>query len=163
MKNRFTMLGLSLLTLLTASSTLSCGHKAESFETKAKLIRTYVNRKDEAGNPVVTDVEVQFTTCPGDIRKIIRGGGTFAKCITDKKPGEEMSATMHHSLQRSGHYRATVVSLGGCERTPDPTDTRSYDSLRICKELKTDGILVGFHCEIGSSEELVKACPFFGQ
>ncbi len=151
------------LVLLAAASSLSCGKKDEKFESKVKLIRTYVNRKDEAGNPVVTDAEIQFTACPGDIRKVIRGGGTFAKCIADKKPGEELSINMVHALKRGGKYTARVVNVGGCERAPDPTDSRSYDSFRICKEVKTDGILVGFHCEVGSSEELVKACPWFGQ
>jgi len=149
--------------LFAALSTLSCGGKNAKYESKVKLIRTYVNRKDANGVPIVTDAEVQYTACPGDIRKILRGGGPFAKCIADKKPGEELSINMEHAMKRNGRYSARVVNIGGCERTPDPTDSRSYDSFRICKEVKTDGILVGFHCEVGSSEELVKACPWFSQ
>lgn len=159
MKNKLAIFG---LLALAALGTTSC-KKDEKFESKVKLIRTYVNRKDANGVPIVTDAEIQYTACPGDIRKILRGGGPFAKCIAEKKAGEEMSVSMVHALKRSGRYSARVVNIGGCERNPDPTDSRSYDSFRICKELKTDGILVGFHCEVGSNEELVKACPFFAQ
>jgi hypothetical protein len=157
---KITILGLAIL---TAFGTLSCGKKDQKVESKAQLVRTYVNRKDEAGNPVVTDAELKFTACPGDIRKIIRGGGPFAKCIAEKKAGEEMPVSVIRTLKRGGHHSVQVVSVGGCERIPDISDSRSYDSYRICTELKTDGILVGFHCEIGSSEELVKACPFFAE
>ncbi|MFO0638488.1 MAG: hypothetical protein U0183_04695 [Polyangiaceae bacterium] len=153
----------SFVAAVTALTTLSCGKKDEKFESKVKLIRTYVNRRDEAGNPLVTDAEIQFTACPGDIRKVIRGGGPFAKCIAEKKAGEELSINMVHALKRGGRYTARVVNVGGCERTPDPTDSRSYDSFRSCTELKTDGILVGFHCDVGTTDELAKACPWFAQ
>ena len=151
------------LVALTSLGTLSCGKKEEKFESKVKLIRTFVNRKDAQGVPIVTDAEVQYTACPGDIRKVLRGGGEFAKCIAEKKPGEELSISMVHALKRNGRYSARVVNIGRCERKPDPTDSRSYDSFRDCTELKTDGISVGFHCEAGSTEKLVKACPWFAQ
>lgn len=151
---------LTFVALAAALSTLSCGEKEKKYESKAKIVRTYVNRKDEAGNPVVTDVELQFTACPGDIRKVIRGGGPFAKCITEKKAGEELPVSLTFGLKRGGHHTARVTNVGGCERIPDLTDSRSYDSFRTCTELKTDGILVGFHCEVGQTPDLVKACPW---
>ena len=163
MKTSNKLLLLGSLVASTSLSSLSCGGKEQAFESKVKIIRTYVNRRDASGTPIVSDVEVQYTACPGDVRKVLRGGGSFAKCISEKKPGEEVSINMKRALKRNGRYSARVVNIGGCERTPDPTDSRSYDSFRDCKEVKADGILVGFHCDVGTTDELAKACPWFAQ
>lgn len=139
----------------------SCaGGKEQSFEAKAKVIRTVVNRKDAAGIPVVTDVELAFTSCPGEIKKLLRGGGEFAPCIAKVPAGTELSVKLVTAMKRNGRRAARVVQVGDCKREPDPTDSRSYDTVRICEKTETDGIVVGFKCETQPTPAVLEACPW---
>lgn len=137
-----------------------CGEKLD-YTSKVKLNRIFVNRTDKDGSPLTVDVETDFFECPGENRKIIRGGKEFAQCIVKHAEGETLPIEMKVGRRKDGRLRSRVVKVGDCNRIPDPTDTRSYDVNQDCKELKTDGITVGFHCDRTPSQELLNKCPWF--
>lgn len=131
-------------------------------DAKAKLVRVFVNRIDpKTGAPLSADVEMLFQGCgDGEYRKVIRGGAEFAACAKDLKAGEVYDVTMAQGRRRDGRLRARVTNFGGCARAPDPNDTRSYDENRLCTDLKTDGLVLGFHCEYRPTKAEIAACPF---
>jgi hypothetical protein len=153
-----------ILPFVAASIFFACGSQSKDFDSRGKVVRVYVNRKDEAGNPLVTDVEVLYTGCGGEVRTVIRSNVDFSKCaLTKLKAGEEYPLVLTRAKKRDGHFGTTIVKLGECVRVPDPTDSRSYTTIRDCSELKTDGILVGTHCEVFPDPKVLALCPWFAE
>ncbi len=156
-------LWVTCVTLGVSLGALSCGPKDRAYEARAKIVRTVTNRKDAAGNAAVVDVELAFGSCPGEVRKLIRGGGEFAPCMTKLATGTEVSVKLVSAMRRNGHRSARVVEVGGCKREPDPTDSRSYGTIRLCEKTETDGIVVGFKCEAQPTPAMLAACPWLEQ
>lgn len=149
------------LALVAASSCKST--KERSFEARAKVTKSTVNRRDAAGVPTVADVELSFTSCPGEVLKLVRGGADFAPCATKIALGTEVPIKLITAVRRNGRRSARVVQVGDCKRTPDPTDSRSYETIRTCEKTETDGIVVGFKCEAQPTPAMLAACPWLEQ
>ena len=154
-----TALGAALAMGIAFVSVASCGGDRR-YEGKATVVRTYVNRRDAAGEPQVTDVELSLTGCSGNLRMVVRGGGPFAACAAKKSIGSEVPVTLVLGRSREGRKIAKLAKLGECERPDDPSDTRSYETFRSCAPLETDGITVGFRCDVAPTEAAKAACPW---
>lgn len=150
-------------TFALAGTTSCTSGKDTAYEAKAKVLRHVVNRKDASGTPLVVDVELDFPECPGEVKKLIRGGGAFAPCITKLAPGSDVTVKLVSAMKRNGRRSSRVVQVGECVREPDPTDSRSYDTVRMCEKVETDGIPVGFRCDMEPSEKLLAACPWLAK
>lgn len=158
-----TLVGAAAGILALAGSTSCTSGKDRAYEAKAKVVRHVVNRKDPSGAALVVDVELDFPDCPGEVKKLIRGGGAFAPCITKLSPGTDVTVKLVSAMKRNGRRSSRVVQVGECVREPDPTDSRSYDTVRMCEKVETDGIPVGFRCDIEPSEKLLQACPWLAK
>jgi len=155
---------LAVVTALVLLGSSSCtGDKEQTYMTKAQIVRTTVNRKDANGTPLVSDVELDFPVCTGEVKKLIRGGGEFATCMAKVPPGTEVPVRLISAMKRDGRRASRVVQVGDCKRAPDPTDSRSYETVRICEKLETDGIVVGFKCDVQASDDVLAACPWLAR
>lgn len=148
--------------LLLALALAGCARGSTHLAARAKLVRAFVNRTDpKTGAPLTADVEMLFEGCgEGEYRKVIRGGADFAACTSRLTPGESFDVTLEQGRRRDGRLRSRVTSFGGCPRVPDPSDTRSYDEVRVCSDVSTDGLVLGFHCEYKPTAAQLAACPF---
>lgn len=108
-----------------------------------------------------TDLELRFSDCPGDVRKIIRTDESFAKCGEKLRAGEKLPADVSYAYdaEREG-WRDEIVHLGDCDVKTDPKDAANYNRVENCSELKLSGGVVGVHCDLTRSKELVAACPW---
>ena len=152
----------SALLVLLALPLAGCARGPTHIGARAKLVRAFVNRTDpKTGAPLTVDVEMLFEGCgEGEYRKVIRGGADFATCAAKLTPGESFDVTLEQGRRRDGRLRSRVTSFGGCARVPDPNDTRSYDEVRVCTDVSTDGLVLGFHCEYRPTPAQIAACPF---
>jgi hypothetical protein len=68
------------------------------------------------------------------------------------------------------HYRTIrnthdwdVHKLGDCERTPDPDDESSFDTVEECEATVVNGVEEGFSCNHVPHAALLRACPWFAR
>ena len=106
-------------------------------------------------------IDLEYTDCPGDQREIFQGDAEFAKCLARYKVGEKVPATVVFAQMPDGHFDSEVDRVGECKRTRDALDERSYEVVHECRDLKVNGVIVGFHCDRKPSRELLKKCPWF--
>lgn len=147
---------------LTALGFAACEKPGQVHEGKAKIVRTYVNRRDASGTAQVTDVEISLEGCNADLRMVARGGGPFAACVEKKAAGAQVSVKVRAGRTRDGRRTSEIVAIDECARDHDPTDSRSFEAFRACTVLKTDDIPVGFRCEVAPTEAAKTACPWLG-
>ncbi len=140
----------------------ACEAPGRVHEGKAKVVRTFVNRRDEKGDPLVTDVELSLQGCAGELRMVARGGAPFAACVAKMATGADVSVKVRAGRTRDGRRTTRLVAVGECVREEDATDSRSYEAFRACEILKTDEIVVGFRCEVTPTEAAKGACPWLG-
>lgn len=148
--------------LIGGLSSSACEAPGRVHEGKAKVVRTFVNRRDEKGDPLVTDVELSLQGCAGELRMVARGGAPFAACVANTPVGADVSIKVSAGRTRDGRRATRLVAVGECRREDDPTDSRSYESFRACEILKTDEIVVGFRCEVTPTDAAKRACPWLG-
>jgi hypothetical protein len=109
-----------------------------------------------------TDLELRYSDCPGNARKIIRVGNEFAACGAKLAKGDKLEAEIETWYVRDrNQWRDTIVRLGDCPVSLDLKDEANYQMVENCTDLKATGAVVGVHCERGRTDELVAACPWF--
>ena len=124
---KWTVMGLGTLTALGFSA---CEKPGQVHEGKAKIVRTYVNRRDEAGKAMVTDVELSLEGCNADLRMVTRGGGAFASCVEKKAAGSLVSVKVRGGRTRDGRRTSEIVAhkvagaLGASPKIEATTDRR---------------------------------------
>ena len=153
-----------VLVLGAASITLgSTGcHKPHTYQATVEITRASVVRRDENGRALTTDIEFSYIECPGTQIETVRGGQEFATCVSKHPIGAKVPVKLDHKWDPEGHYAYEVTEVGGCARPPDPNDEASFATIRECEDLKENGAVVGFDCQIAPKKELLKKCPWFG-
>lgn len=136
-------------------------HRSKEYETEVTVERLRVMRKDEAGAPMVTDVELAYSACPGEQLELVRGGPEFARCMQQYAVGQKLGIKLRHFYDESGEYTWEVHQIGACSRPPDPKDEASFATVRECEEWTVNGVRSGFRCSVAPDAHLVAACPWF--
>ena len=124
-------------------------------------MRVEVIRRDSAGIPLTTDVELAFGKCPGDQRKTIRGDKNFSACILKHKVEEVVPVKISHEADEQGTLRVEILAVGECEHRTDPNDDSSFTLVQECTDLVANSVKVGFHCNRKPNKELLDKCPWF--
>lgn len=148
------------LSLLTA---LACSKKVRHFESKVKIERFDIVRKDEKGTPLDGDVEFQYPDCPGEQIEVIRGGAEFTACMSKYKVGAEVPVKIEQRYLPAGFWDWDVVEMGGCKRPPDPEDEASFDTVQECEDIVVNGVKEGFVCDRLPKKKLLEKCPWFAR
>ena len=153
-------IALSSLVLAVLSS--GC-HRSRSYEAQVEIERMTVARKDEAGKPLIVDIEISYAECPGEQLEVIRSGAEFADCMSKAKVGDKVPAKIKQRWDPEGYWRYDVIELAGCPRTLDPHDEGSFTSIRECEDWTVNGAVVGFQCNVAPQKTLIKKCPWFAK
>ncbi|MBS2015562.1 MAG: hypothetical protein JST00_21930 [Deltaproteobacteria bacterium] len=134
--------------------------KPQTFTSTVEITQTQVFGTGDA--PTVMDVHMVFTECPGIQVKVVRGDKKFASCAKKLKKGDKVPVEilLQYKSDR-GEYRNEVVKVDGCERTPDPKDDASYETVQTCSDVVINGAVTGVHCDRTRSDALVAKCPWF--
>lgn len=145
---------------LVAAVIAGCHDKPQSYETTVDVL--HVQRFGQSSAPGIMDLELRFSDCPGDARRVVRLDKAFSQCIGQVKAGEKLSATMSHawSAERGG-YRSDLVKLGKCPVKLDPKEEANYEMVQVCTDLEVTGANVGVHCDRSRPPELLNKCPWF--
>ncbi|MBX3262322.1 MAG: hypothetical protein KF782_21750 [Labilithrix sp.] len=159
-KPRFASCVVLVATLVAGAAAGGC-HRPKHYETTVEITRVSVVRKDESNKPLVLDVEVAYSECPGEQLEVVRGGLEFAPCAGKLKVGDKVKVGIDHEWTDEGHYKWTIRTLGECSRVPDPNDEASYALVRECEDLTVNGARVGFQCKYIPERGLVDKCPWF--
>jgi hypothetical protein len=147
--------------LVLAALPLVACHKAKRYDATVEVLRVAAIRRDEAGNPLTTDVEFSYTECPGSQMEVIRGGKEFSECVRNLKVGDKVKVKLEHKWDPEGYYDFDVYELNGCERPPDLNDEASFKMVRDCSDWNVNGARVGFQCDYAHKKALNKKCPWF--
>jgi hypothetical protein len=117
--------------------------------------------QDPKAPPGMMDLELRYSDCPGDARRVMRGDKTFSQCGAKFKKGDKIAAdlVLSYSSER-GQYRSEIVRLDDCEVKLDPKEEANYETVQECKELVSSGAVVGVHCDRTRNKELVAKCPW---
>lgn len=136
--------------------------RSKTFSTKVELTRVYPIGRDPKA-PTLMDVELRYSECPGDARKLVRGDKEFAACALGKlKTGMKdvpVEVVQSWNAER-GNWRGDVVQIGGCAIKADPKDEANYERIEVCSELKVTGVAVGVTCDRKRGPALVEKCPW---
>ena len=113
---------------LALAGTLSCAKKQQTYHTTVELTRVHPFGKDPK-LPVMMDVELRYSECPGDSRKLIRGDKEFAKCALGLKTGAKVPVDVvsTYSPER-GVFRSEIVKIGDCPIKTDPKDEKLFEA-----------------------------------
>lgn len=149
------------LGLVALGALVSC-RSNKTFKTTVELTRVYPLGRDPRA-PTLMDVELRYSECPGDARKLVRGDKDFAKCALDKlKTGMKnvsVEIVQSYNAER-GNWRGDVVKIGDCAVKADSKDEANYERIEVCSELKMTGAAVGVHCDRKRAPALVEKCPW---
>ena len=135
-----------------------CSRESHRYETTVQIVRTETV-KDRAGT--VIDVDLEYADCPGDQREVFQADAAFAQCLARYKNGEKIPASILFQQMPDGHFDSEIEKVGECHRTRDSQDERSYEIVHQCRDLKVNGIVIGFRCDRKPSKELLAKCPWF--
>lgn len=150
--------GLALASAV-ALSPAACA-KPESFTSTVTIEQTQLFGGADA--PVVMDVHMLFSECPGAQRKVVRGDKAFAACAKKYKTGDKVPVEILVTYRSErGDYRNEVVKLGDCARTVDPKDEASYEVVQDCRDVVVNGVVTGVHCDRTRNDALIAKCPWF--
>jgi hypothetical protein len=117
---------------------------------------------DATTPPRAMELDLRFSDCPGNARKIVRADRAFAECAMAIKVGDKVPVEMIESYRAErGDYRSEVVKIAGCERHLDPRDEASYDVVEDCRDVEMHGTPLGVHCDRTRNPALLAKCPFF--
>lgn len=147
---------------LVAPSAACNKEQLETYTTRADLERIQVIRTAPDGKtPILIDVEFSYEDCPGEQRKMIRGGKDFAACVQKYKRGEKVPIVEIWGYEAEGRKESKVTQVGDCPRPPDPEDEASFEVVQVCEGIKVHGVRVGFRCDYTPGPELLDVCPWF--
>lgn len=152
-----------VVTLVVASLPLIGCHRTKTYEANVQVTRVHATRKDEAGNPLTTDLEFTFVECPGTQVEVVRGGKEFSDCVKKLNAGDKVKVKLVHKWDAEGFYDHDVVQVNECKRPPDPNDEASYKMVRDCSDWNVNGARVGFQCNYADKKDLNKKCPWFSK
>jgi hypothetical protein len=139
-----------------------CGEKPTKYTTMVEIVGLQrLGGQDPKAPPGMMDLELKYSDCPGDARRVMRGDKTFSQCGTKFKKGDKIAAelVLSYSSER-GQYRSEIVRLDDCEVKLDPKEEANYETVQECKELISSGAVVGVHCDRTRNKELVTKCPW---
>ncbi len=149
----------ALAWLALGACALGCSGKPVTYETKVQVVQ--VQRFGSQGGPGLMDLELKFSDCPGDARRVVRADKTFTQCIGAIKAGDQIPATVSHAWNAErGNYRADFTKIGACAIKPDPKEEANYELVQVCTDLQATGVTVGVHCDRTRPKELVAKCPW---
>ena len=139
---------------------VGCGRARQTYRTTAEITRLHAFGRDPKA-PGMMDVELKYTACPGDARKVVRGDRAFAACGLSLAEGQkvEVDVTSTFNAER-GNYRSEITRIGTCELKTDPKDEANYEHVEDCVELKMTGNAVGVRCNRTRNAALVAKCPW---
>jgi hypothetical protein len=144
---------------LALAGTLSCSRK-QTYHTTVELTRVHAFGKDPKA-PGMMDIELRYSECPGDARKLIRGDKEFAKCALGFKKGAKVPVDVESVYNSDrGAYRSNIVKIGDCAIKTDPKDEANYEQVEECTDLKMSGGVAGVHCDRTRNPTLVAKCPW---
>ncbi len=144
---------------LVGSMLLDC-KSTHRYESVCQLIRREVVERDEHGNPLQVDVELEWDPCPGDQFQVVRGGAEFARCMAQYTVGQALPVNVVHWWDSRGYYVWDVESVGACRREVEPTSEGSFEKSQECHDVQSHGFNVGFECNRRPFERLVSVCPW---
>ncbi len=132
----------------------------QKYHTKVELTRVHAFGRDPR-EPGSMDIELRYSECPGEARKLIRGDKAFAACGLRFKSGDKVPAEVIRTYDSErGAYRSEVIRLGDCEIKTDPKDEANYELVESCTDLKATGMVVGVVCSRRRDKELTDKCPW---
>ncbi len=103
----------ALAWLALGACALGCSGKPVTYETKVQVVQ--VQRFGSQGGPGLMDLELKFSDCPGDARRVVRADKTFTQCAIKPDPKEEAN---YELVQVCTDLQATGVTVGvHCDRT----------------------------------------------
>jgi len=150
----------SAFTVLACAIALlgACGDSPKSFTTTMEVVQA---------EPFVDDKGVQtfglqlrYSDCPGDARRVIRADKGFAACAK-VKPGDKLKADITATWDSDrGVYRTELTHLGECAIKQDRKDEVNYEMVQQCTDIVATGAVVGVHCDRGRTKEQVDKCPW---
>jgi hypothetical protein len=150
--------------LLVPLAGAGCGEKPTKYTTMVEIVglqRLGGQSHDPKAAPGMMDLELKYSDCPGDARRVIRGDKTFGQCGAKFKKGDKVPAdlVLSYSTER-GQYRSELVRLDDCEVKLDPKEDANYETVQECKDLVSSGAVVGVHCDRTRNDALVAKCPW---
>ncbi|MDX1959964.1 MAG: hypothetical protein SFU98_15440 [Leptospiraceae bacterium] len=139
-----------------------CRESPKEFETEVVINRMEKVMIDDKGEPLLVDVEINYTDCPGTQIEIIRGNKEFGDCIfANHKVGQRLKLKIEWKWNSLGFYKWEVKELNSCKRYIDPQDEVSYDMIEECEDHVVYGIKTGFDCKRIPTAKLIEKCPWF--
>jgi hypothetical protein len=145
---------------LAACSMLAGCQDVKKYKTTVELTRVHAFGKDPK-EPSSMDVELRYSECPGEARKLVRGDKVFAKCGLKLHVGEKVPVDVIRTYDSDrGVYRSEVTRIGECDIKTDPKDEANYEVVENCAELKATGSVVGVHCGRRRDKALTDKCPW---
>lgn len=143
-----------------ALASLGACSKPTRYTSTVEVVQTQTFGDQVA--PAVIDLELVFVDCPGTQRKVIRGDRAFAACARKFAKGDKLPVEIVMTYRPDrGDYRNEIVKVADCERTVDPKDDASYESIQQCKDVVVNGVVTGVHCDRTRDGELIAKCPWF--
>jgi hypothetical protein len=138
-------------------------HSTERFESVGQIVHSDVVETDDKGKPILHEVEIEWSPCPGDQFQVVRGGPEFAECIKQYSVGDMVSVEVVHFWDSRGYYRWEVTKLGGCDRPMQLDAEGSYEKSQECDDVMHHGHKVGFTCNRKPFAKLVDVCPWMAR
>ncbi|MET0595918.1 MAG: hypothetical protein ABW133_24675 [Polyangiaceae bacterium] len=149
--------------LLASLFSAGCGEKPQKFTTTVEIVgvQRLGGNQDPKAPPPMMDIELKYSDCPGDARRVMRGDKTFSQCGAKFKKGDKVPAeiVLSYSSERT-QYRSELVRLDDCEVKLDPKEDANYETVQDCKDLMASGAVVGVHCDRTRNAALVAKCPW---
>ncbi|MCU0654051.1 MAG: hypothetical protein MUF64_01765 [Polyangiaceae bacterium] len=134
--------------------------KPETYTTTAELLRVHPLGRDPRA-PVMLDVELRYSDCPGDIRRFVRGDKEFAACGLGLKAGEKVPIDVKVRFdQERGVFRSELTRIGPCALRMDPKDEANFERIEQCSDVRASGLVVGVRCSRQRDDALIKKCPW---
>jgi hypothetical protein len=139
-----------------------CHEKAQRYDTKVEILKLRLMGTQHGKTaPTLIEFEMRFFECPGEVKRVVRGDKALAECAAGLKVGEKVPASIDFSYDREReNYRGDLVKLGPCDVKLDPKEEANYESVQVCRDLKSSGVVVGVHCDKKREGELVEKCPW---
>jgi hypothetical protein len=146
-----------LLALAALVAALGC-EKPRTYDTTMEVV--HVQRFGQKATSLI-ELQLRYTDCPGDARRVIRLDKTVSQCLKDVQDHTKLPAQIRSTWQSDvGRYRNDIVRLGECPVTIDPHEEANYEVVQVCSDFVATGAVVGVHCERTRSPELIAKCPF---
>jgi hypothetical protein len=150
---------LGFTTFVVALAVAACGEPAKKFSTTMEVLQTEPFT-DEKGVQTY-GMQLKYSECPGDARRVLRAGKEYAACGTKIKPGDKLKADISATWDSErGVYRTEITHLGECPVKLDRKDEFNYEMVQICTDIVATGAVVGVHCDRNRPKEQVDKCPW---